>query len=226
MQIHEINMEFKISNFRLFVFDLDGTLVKSDITIYKSMTDALKQIGIKKEVPFGKFKSMIGHHFIDIFNEIGIELQDFNEYLTIYKQNYFVYLPESEIYEGVHRTLDTLDGSGYKLAVLTTKMQEQADKILKILKLDNYFDLIRGRIDGKPHKPEPDPLLDICSELNVNAGDTLMIGDTELDIRCGKNAGTKTAGVNYGYRTLQQIKDENPDYIFDNLTELLSIAKK
>ena len=50
-----------------------------------------------------------------------------------------------------------------------------------------------------------------------------MIGDTELDIKCGKNANAKTCGVSYGYRTREQIEDENPDLIISELNELINL---
>ncbi len=52
-----------------------------------------------------------------------------------------------------------------------------------------------GRRDGLAHKPSPEPLLYICKELQIDPSKTIMIGDTELDIQCGKNAGSKTCGA-------------------------------
>ncbi len=50
-----------------------------------------------------------------------------------------------------------------------------------------------------------------------------MVGDTELDIQCGKNAGSKTCGVLYGYRTKSQLEKEKPDYLISGLNELEKI---
>ena len=80
-----------------------------------------------------------------------------------------------------------------------------------------------GRRDGIAHKPSPEPLLMICKELNADVNNTVMIGDTELDIRCGKNTGTFTCGVLYGYRTKELIEIENPDFIVDRIEQVLAI---
>jgi phosphoglycolate phosphatase-like HAD superfamily hydrolase len=80
-----------------------------------------------------------------------------------------------------------------------------------------------GRRDGMAHKPSSEPLLKICESLNISSVKTLMIGDTELDIQCGKNANSKTCGVSYGYRTREQIEFENPDYIISELNELINL---
>ena len=74
-----------------------------------------------------------------------------------------------------------------------------------------------GRRDGLAHKPSPEPLLHICKELNVKPAETLMVGDTELDIQCGKSAGSKTCGVLYGYRTKIQLEKEKPDFLISGL---------
>lgn len=106
------------------------------------------------------------------------------------------------------------------VSLLTTKAQDQADLIIEHFNLLPYFDYIMGRKNGIPHKPSPEPLLIICNKLNVLPEETLMIGDTELDIQCGKNAGTKTCGLTYGYRTRKQLEENKPDYIIDSITEL------
>ena len=80
-----------------------------------------------------------------------------------------------------------------------------------------------GRRDGIAHKPSPEPLVSICKQLNVDVKNSIMIGDTELDIQCGKNAGSLTCGVLYGYRTRELIEKENPDFIIKTLPEILAI---
>ena len=80
-----------------------------------------------------------------------------------------------------------------------------------------------GRRDGIAHKPSPEPLIAICKELNVGLKNTLMVGDTELDIQCGKNAGTFTCGVLYGYRTKELLEIEKPDFIVESIKQILSL---
>ena len=80
-----------------------------------------------------------------------------------------------------------------------------------------------GRRAGMEHKPSPEPLLYICNELNVEPENTLMIGDSEMDVRCAHNAGTVSCGVTFGYRTRELLFEENPDYIVDNFDEVKNI---
>lgn len=206
---------------RHICFDLDGTLVKSHITIYKATLKALNDLNIPSEnLTEENFYKRIGHHFVDIFNEFKIPVNDFETFITIYKNQYFNFINESELYDNVEETLGFLKSQRIKISLLTTKGQDQAEKIIEYFGLEKYFNLIMGRRDGIAHKPSPEPLLLICKELNTFTGETLMVGDTELDIICGKNAGTKTCAVTYGYRRKDILAKQEPDQIISSLTEL------
>ena len=109
--------------------------------------------------------------------------------------------------------------------MLTTKGQDQAEKIIKYFSLNQHFDLIMGRRDGIAHKPSAEPLLFTCNELEIDAKNTLMVGDTELDILCGKNAGAITCGVTYGYRTEESLKENDPDYLINDFDEIILLLR-
>ncbi|RKY94966.1 MAG: hypothetical protein DRQ13_07635 [Ignavibacteriae bacterium] len=109
--------------------------------------------------------------------------------------------------------------NGIKTSLLTTKAQDQADKIIDHFGFRENLSYVMGRRNGVAHKPSAEPLLIICDELGVLPSETLMVGDTELDIICGKNAGALSCGVTYGYRTEEQLKKENPDFIIGEIKE-------
>lgn len=207
-----------------FCFDLDGTLVDSNQTIYNATAFTLNKLGINFNVDKSKFALMIGKHFVDIFNAFNIDVPDFEQFITIYKINYFEQMEYSKVYDGVEETLAGLKNQNIKISLLTTKIQDQADRIIDHFKLRKYFDLVMGRRDGIAHKPSPEPLLLICKELNVDVQNTLIVGDTELDIQCGENAGTHTCGVLYGYRTKELLKMEQPDLIINSIKELIELV--
>ena len=212
------------NSFECIVFDLDGTLVKSHTNIYKATIHSFNELKIEASLPEEKFYSRIGHHFEDIFNEFGIEVKNFEEFIKVYKSVYFDYIDSSTLYPYVEKTIATIKSNSHKTALLTTKGQEQADRIIDHFGLRDNFDYVMGRRPGLAHKPSPEPLLKICDDLSVNPSNVLMVGDTEMDIRCGKNAGSKTCAVTYGYRTIEQIKEENPDYIIENIDEISDIV--
>ncbi|MBT8383779.1 MAG: HAD family hydrolase [Ignavibacteria bacterium] len=207
-------------------FDLDGTLVNSSKTIYLATIEALEKLSLSSNLAEEKFSGMIGKHFVDIFNELNIYLPDFKDFISIYKSVYFNFIDKSILYNHVEETLDYFNDNEVKVSLLTTKAQDQADKIINHFNLNDKMNYIMGRRDGIAHKPSPEPLLKICGELKIDTAETLMVGDTDLDIQCGKNAKAKTCGVLYGYRTKEQIEKEKPDFIISNLGELLSLDIK
>jgi HAD superfamily hydrolase (TIGR01549 family) len=187
------------------------------------MIKAFEDLNIRHDISEGKFNECIGLHFIDIFERYDVEVPSFDEFIKIYKSYYFEFIDKSEFYPGVEKTIGDLKAENYKIALLTTKVQDQADKILKHFKIDHHFDLIMGRRPNIKDKPSPEPLMFICNKLNIETKNTMMVGDSEMDIRCGTGAGAKTVGVTYGYRSVEQIKRENPDFIIDGITEINSI---
>lgn len=202
-------------------FDLDGTLVDSNKTIYEATAYSLAKLGIDFNVDEDAFALKIGQHFVDIFSAFSIDVPDFEKFITIYKTNYFEQMEFSKVYDGVEETLAALKSRDINVSLLTTKIQDQADRIIDHFKLRKYFDLVMGRREGIAHKPSPEPLLKICNDLFIDVKNTLMVGDTELDIQCGKNAGSYTCGVLYGYRTKELLEIEKPDFIVEGIEDIL-----
>ncbi|MHB8905036.1 MAG: HAD family hydrolase [Melioribacteraceae bacterium] len=204
----------------LVVFDLDGTLVSSHETIYKATLHALKEINISAVMPEDKFYNMIGLHFEDIFREFGFAVPDFEKFLNVYKSIYFNYIDSSVVYSGVEEAISKLKGKKIKVSLLTTKGQDQAELILRHFSLFDKFDYVMGRRPGLAHKPSPEPLQKICMDLKTNILNTLMVGDSEMDIQCGKNAGSKTCAVTYGYRTKSELQKSSPDFLIDKILDV------
>ncbi len=210
-------------NINTVVFDLDGTLIKSHATIYEATVRTFKEFGRNVNIPKDKFYSLLGHHFTDMFEKLNIEVKDINHFIDVYKTFYFDYIDLSEPYSGVRNMLDTLKKRNKKIALLTTKGQDQAEKIIKHFSLESNFDYIMGRRPGIAHKPSAEPLLKICNELNSDLHNTLMVGDAELDIQCGKNANAITCGVTFGYRSKENLVKENPDFLIDNFNQFIDL---
>ena len=224
---NDAGKDFFSLNIKHICFDLDGTLVKSDRTIYKATLKTLEHLNIKREVAEDKFIEMIGMHFVDIFKKFNLDVPDFQKFIGIYKNLYFNFIDESKVYPGVEDTLSFLKNEkDLRISLLTTKGQDQAEKIIDHFDFSKYFNFVMGRRDGIAHKPSAEPLLFICNELEVDAEDTMIVGDTELDILCGKNAGAITCGVTYGFRTKESLKENNPDYLVNDFSEIKSLVSK
>ncbi len=204
-------------------FDLDGTLIDSYVTIFKTTIKTLEHLKIKEPLPETEFQKRIGHHFLNIFDELNIPVKDIEEFIDIYKGYYFNFIDESVLYPGVIQVLKNLKTAGIKISLLTTKGQDQADKIIDHFNLRNYFSFVMGRRKDIAIKPSPESLYFICNELRIEESETIMVGDSELDINCGKNAGAFNCAVAYGYRSKELLELEKPDFIIDDINVLPSI---
>ena len=208
------------STLKHICFDLDGTLVDSHRTIYNSTIKSLNDLNIPGNLDEEVFRKKIGMHFVNIFEDMNIPVNDFEEFIKIYKNNYFLFIEDSELYPDVSVVLEFLSQKGFKISLLTTKAQDQAEKIIEHFSLSQYFNVIMGRRNGIAHKPSPEPLLLICDELNVNSSESLIVGDTEMDILCGQNANVSTCVITHGYRTEKAMLEYKPDFIVKDLNEL------
>ena len=204
-------------------FDLDGTLIDSYQTIFKTTLKTLKHLKIEEPLHETEFHKRIGHHFLHIFSELNIPVTDIEEFIDIYKGYYFDFIDESIIYPGVIETLKLLTNQEVKVSLLTTKGQDQADKIIDHFDLRKYFSFVMGRRKNIAIKPSPESLHFICNELRAEEEETFMVGDSELDINCAKNAGAFSCAVTYGYRSKEQLEIEKPDFIIDDISELTKI---
>jgi len=207
-------------------FDLDGTLINSYQTIYKTTLKTLKFLNIPDPLHENEFYKRIGHHFLNIFDDLKIPVTDIEHFINIYKSFYFEFIDDSVLYEGAIEILEMLLTKDISISLLTTKSQDQSDKIINHFGLRKYFSFIMGRRNGVPIKPSAEPLLFICKEINIHPNQTLIVGDSELDIKCGKNAGSFTCAVTYGYRTKEILLMEKPDYFISNLMELKNLIIK
>jgi phosphoglycolate phosphatase-like HAD superfamily hydrolase len=87
--------------------------------------------------------------------------------------------------------------------------------------LSHYFKVIMTREDGFPQKPAPDGILECLRRMKVIPDNAIVIGDTPLDIRAGKAAGTLTIGVLSGIGTRAQLEAEAPTAIIEHISQLL-----
>ena len=120
-----------------------------------------------------------------------------------------------ELYPGVLAGLKAFHEAGIKLAVVSNKPDQFVQPLMEYMGLKPYIDLALG--GGKfAHKPDPEPLNYVLQHFKVKPEQALMVGDSNNDIRAGKNAGVPTVALTYGYNGGQDLRKEEPDFLFDN----------
>jgi phosphoglycolate phosphatase len=116
-----------------------------------------------------------------------------------------------------------LNQKGLKLACVTNKPKHFTHKILKEHKMDQLLDFIVSGDEVEKKKPDPMPIHLTCQTLQIKPIESIMVGDSCLDIDAGYNAGTFVVTVPYGYQSGQSIKSNKVDLAVNNLTELLAV---
>ncbi len=210
----------------LIIFDLDGTLVNS----IPDLTDSLNHVAkihnkstIDEMRVTGLVGSGINKLLEDVFNisqHQSIFAGYFNKFMEHHEQNYS---NRSHLY---NNTIDILDYfKSKKLAILSNKIDFLTKQVAKDFNIDNYFDIILGATNELAKKPSGEPIKHILKRLNILPSKAIMVGDSEHDIMCAKNAGIASVALTRGYRSSKQLKKYKPDFIIDDIIELKSIVQ-
>jgi len=206
------------------IFDLDGTLIDSRKDLVSSVN--LTRKGYKLEnLDFETIVSFIGNGTRKLV-ERSFKNTDVNidEAFSIYKNHYSEHLvDETFCYPGVKELLEKAKSLSIKMAVVTNKHEEATCKILKILKIECYFDIILGADSMDFHKPSPEPLLYVAKKWNLKTDEMIMVGDHWTDIAAARNAGMKSVFVNFGFGKLEE--DKKPDFFVDHPEEILNVSR-
>lgn len=209
-----------LDQMELLVFDLDGTLVDSELDLANSVNATLEKMG-RKPLNVELIASYVGQGVkVLVSRALGAGV---NEELLKQAQESFLkhyrehMLDHTVTYPGVREALAELDGR--KMAVLTNKPVNFSRDMLKGLGLANRFLRIYGGNSFANKKPDPVGLNRLMEETQVAASRTLMIGDSISDVLAGRNAGAWTCGVNYGFGAAT-LDEAPPDIRIDDLREL------
>jgi phosphoglycolate phosphatase len=127
----------------------------------------------------------------------------------------------TKAYPGVQEVLEEL--RGVPMAVLTNKPVKISVEILEGLRLAEFFKLIYGGNSFATRKPDPLGANTILSELGIAAGNTAMVGDSEVDVQTARNAGMISAIVNFGFGTHDR-KTYPADIYLDRMEELAALV--
>ena len=216
---------------RLLVFDLDGTLIDSRIDLCNSVNATLTYLG-KPELPeavisdyIGDGASMLVRRAIgdpegDIHDEeyVTEALTFFLNYYRIHKLDY------TYLYPGVVESLEAIRAAhpSILMAVLTNKPVGPSRAIIDALGLAEFFTHVYGGNSFPTKKPDPQGAQTILQETKNRPDETLMVGDSSVDVITGRNAGLWTCGVTYGFAP-HTLREAPPDVSIDKPHELTEL---
>lgn len=203
------------------LFDLDGTLIDTNELIITTYLHTLEKYYPGKYMREDVLPFM-GPTLTEVFGKMNPDQAEemISEYRRFNLANHDLLVKE---FVGVVETVDTLKKKGYKMGIVTTKRHDTVLKGLRLMKLDSYFNVIVAIDHVKKEKPDPEPVFKALEQLGSTPDEAIMIGDNFHDILAGKNAGTKTAGVAWSLKGRDYLAQFEPDYILENMADLLTI---
>lgn len=208
------------------IFDLDGTLTDTLASLTYSVNETLKEMGLSP-ITAEQCRSFVGNGARVLIEKAlaAVGLPDksrLEEGMEIYGRIFdanCTYLVTP--YEGVRDMLVKMKEQGMKLGVLSNKPHRQTVKVVREIFGEGMFDCVQGQQEGIARKPDPEGVYRLMDALKVSKEECLYVGDSEVDIQTGKNAGVRTIGVAWGFRTREILEAAGAEMIIDTPLELM-----
>ena len=215
---------------KLLIFDLDGTLIDSRLDLVHSVNASLRHLG-RPQLSEDLIASYVGDGApMLIRRTLGADADDENLvrhglefFLAYYKEHK---LDHTTVYDGMREALvairNSQNGVPRKMAVLSNKPVNASRAIIEALGLGEFFISVYGGNSFATKKPDPEGAQTIVREAGVRSEDTLIVGDSAVDVNTGLNAGLWTCAGTYGVspHTLEAAK---PDVVVDTAQELAEL---
>lgn len=210
------------------VFDCDGTLLDT-LTDLRNAVNHVLRLHKFPERSVSQVKASLGNGVAHLMRESlpdSVTDDEFNTYLDKFKTYYEEHLQDyTAPYPGILDMLDTLRTKGYKLAVVSNKIQEGITPLIK-----EYFGdrlpVAIGERPGLQRKPAPDMVLQALKELDSTPEESIYIGDSEVDVATANNSGLLCIGVTWGFRDETLHHELGVQYIARKTEDIITIIEE
>ena len=211
---------------KLFIFDLDGTILDTINYLYVAVNYSLEKSGLPVR-NIDEVTAFTGNgirKLIDLSVPYGTPERVTDTVFADFKTYYAEHCNDStRPYDGIKNVLSELKKKGCLLAVVSNKIDSAVQNLVN-LHFPDIFDSVTGQKDGIRKKPYPDSVNFVLSALNVPRSDAVYIGDSEVDIATAKNAALPCVSVCWGFRSEPYLKSVGATILIHSPEELLTVV--
>lgn len=215
------------TRYRGILFDLDGTLIDTIEDIGDAINGALAAQGLAAH-SYEAYRRMVGNGVRTLIERAagpGVDAARIDALVAGYSARYDRHCTaKTRLYPGVRGAVQILRSAGYRLGVLSNKPHDQTLRVTRALGLFDLFDTVYGNSPAFLHKPDPALSLHILSEWGLSPGEVIFIGDSDVDIATGKNAGLLTVGAVWGFRGAAELRAAGADFLAETPGDLPRIV--
>ncbi len=186
------------------ICDLDGTLADTSADLIAAANACFVTMGhgalldeeTDKLTAFhgGRAMLRLGYSRIGVEDEAAVDAQ-YEPFLEHYAENIDVH---TQLYPGVTDAMERLLGAGYKLGVCTNKPSGLAERLLQSLEIRGLFGSMIGADTLPVRKPDPAPYVAAVRDAGGDPAASLLVGDTETDVKTARAAGVPVILVSFG----------------------------
>ena len=212
---------------KLFIFDLDGTLLNTLSDLAAATNQALAQLGFPTHEEKA-YLHFVGYGIFKLF-ERALPPQERTQQQVQRMQELFVPYYNAHgadltrPYPGISEVLAQLQQRGIQLAVASNKYQAATSQLISHYFPNIHFAAVLGQRDGLPTKPDPLLVQEILAAAQVVAADTLYVGDSDVDMQTAHNSGVDACGVLWGFRAKEELAAYAPRYLISKPEELIPL---
>ena len=215
---------------QLIIFDLDGTLLNTIGDLAIGCDHMLSLRGLPTH-SYEEYCTFVGNGIMRLVERALPEELRTEEYVKAARRDFVEFYIDNidnhtVPYEGMVELVEQLQTKGAKLAVASNKFQAGTEKLIRKFFPTIEWVEICGNREGVPLKPDTALVDMIIEKAGVERKNCTMVGDSAVDIQTARNAGIKSVGVSWGFRSREELVENGADYIADNATELLEILEK
>ena len=214
-----------MNGIKIAILDFDGTLGDTASVIIQTTQATIKELGLPARTD-KECADMIGLRLVEIPPVLfpGIEL-DGDLYAATYRRLFHVFNTDGavQLYPNVLETLKELDRRGVVLTIASSRSRASLVQYIDNLHLSSIISYILGADDVQAGKPDPEAVNKTLERFGFKPEETMVVGDTEYDIKMGKNAGTRTCAVTYGNGSKASLAAA--DWMIDDFGSLLDLIE-